>query len=112
MVERGLRDHGRPGLPPVVFGDVVDRLRAEVPGPTRIRCPRCAWQPAPADWWYCATQAAPEHHRGCGTSWNTFATRGRCPGCDHQWRWTACLVCQGWSKHDDWYVLDDDPPAG
>ena len=40
---------------------------------------------------------------GCGTSWNTFLTRGRCPGCRHQWQWTSCLRCHGWSLHEDWY---------
>ena len=39
----------------------------------------------------------------CGTAWNTFATRGRCPGCAHQWRWTSCLRCDQWSPHGDWY---------
>jgi hypothetical protein len=27
-----------------------------------------------------------------------------CPGCAHQWRYTACLRCEGWSLHEDWYV--------
>ena len=43
---------------------------------------------------------------GCNMSWNTFDTKGRCPGCSHQWRHTSCLKCQAWSPHDDWYVKD------
>jgi hypothetical protein len=46
--------------------------------------------------------------KGCGTVWNTFLTKGRCPGCSHQWRWTSCLQCQQWSLHDDWYEKPDD----
>jgi hypothetical protein len=40
---------------------------------------------------------------GCGARWNTFTTRGKCPGCRHQWQWTSCLRCLGWSLHEDWY---------
>jgi hypothetical protein len=43
---------------------------------------------------------------GCGECWNTFNTRGRCPGCGHQWRWTACLNCSGWSLHEHWYEIE------
>jgi len=71
---------------------------------SRIRCPLCNWQPNPAHRWFCAPCDYPEFYAaGCGASWNTFSTRGRCPGCDHQWRWTACLNCAGWSRHEEWY---------
>ena len=51
----------------------------------------------------CNASDTPEpFFEGCGTTWNTFSTRGRCPGCAHQWRWTSCLRCEGWSLHDDW----------
>lgn len=71
---------------------------------SRIRCPVCKWQPKPAHRWFCASCSYPEYFdAGCGTCWNTFITRGRCPGCHHQWRWTACLNCAGWSLHADWY---------
>jgi hypothetical protein len=63
----------------------------------RIRCPLCKWVPRKHDRWSCA----------CGHVWNTFDTRGVCPGCSHAWRDTQCLGCHRWSKHDDWYV--DDP---
>jgi hypothetical protein len=76
---------------------------------SRIRCPLCKWQPKPSHRWFCAPCDYPEFYRdGCGESWNTFSTRGRCPGCSHQWRWTACLNCAGWSLHEDWYENKSD----
>jgi hypothetical protein len=70
----------------------------------RIRCPLCAWQPTPASLWFCIGIGTPEpSFRGCGALWNTFRTRGRCPRCEHQWQWTSCLQCAGWSLHEDWY---------
>ena len=77
---------------------------------SRIRCPLCAWRPSPNDRWSCVwTEGSPEpRFPSCGAIWNTFETSGRCPGCLHQWRWTSCLRCAGWSPHDDWY---EDAPA-
>ena len=73
-----------------------------------IRCPLCAWQPIASSRWCCDPRLSPEpSFEGCLTEWNTFTTRGRCPGCNHQWRWTSCLRCAGWSLHDDWYVKQD-----
>jgi hypothetical protein len=70
----------------------------------RIRCPLCKWQPNARSRWYCVSCDYPEYfYDGCGATWNTFTTRGRCPGCGHQWRWTSCLVCAGWSRHENWY---------
>lgn len=70
----------------------------------RIRCPLCRWQPGAASRWFCADCDAPEFfYNGCGASWNTFETGGRCPGCRHRWRWTSCLKCGGWARHEDWY---------
>jgi hypothetical protein len=91
-----------------------DKSPVETPGSdvidapsSRIRCPLCLWQPAPSSRWYCTDCAHPEYfHGGCGMAWNTFDTRGRCPGCDHRWRWTACLSCAEWSLHEDWYVKE------
>jgi hypothetical protein len=83
-----------------------DDSRSEEADPFgHIRCPLCRWRPAPVDKWCCDSSGpSPElFFGGCGTVWNTFATRGRCPGCDHQWRWTVCLRCHGWSLHDEWY---------
>ena len=72
---------------------------------SRIRCPLCEWEPKPSSRWTCWDCAYPEYYfNGCGTSWNTFNTRGKCPGCGHQWEYTACLRCNGWSLHQDWYV--------
>jgi len=72
---------------------------------SRIRCPLCRWRPKPSHRWFCAPCDFPEFFQhGCGAYWNTFTTRGRCPDCGHQWRWTACLSCAGWSLHEHWYV--------
>jgi hypothetical protein len=69
-----------------------------------IRCPLCRWSPLPSSRWSCVWTDTPEpFFQACGTTWNTFATRGRCPGCRHQWQWTLCLECQQWSLHEDWY---------
>lgn len=65
-----------------------------------IYCPQCAWRPRPEDRWTCTAQ--------CGTVWNTFWTRGLCPGCAHQWRITQCLACHAHSPHRDWYHLPPD----
>ena len=60
----------------------------------KIRCPVCGWEPHKRDLWSCL----------CGHSWNTFDTRGVCPGCDAKWRETACHKCHQWSDHEAWYV--------
>ena len=70
----------------------------------RIRCPHCKWHPTASSRWCCYSHGTPEpFFNACGTVWNTFSTRGRCPGCNHQWQWTSCLRCQEWSRHEDWY---------
>ena len=77
-----------------------------------IRCPLCHWQPRPSSRWCCADCDAPEFFfSGCGMVWNTFETRGICPGCQHQWQWTTCLACWGWSLHEDWYVDQENSQA-
>jgi hypothetical protein len=82
---------------PVTAADEADSFAG-------IRCPLCAWRPDAASRWCCDPGNSPEAlFHGCLTVWNTFSTRGRCPGCLHQWRWTSCLRCSGWSLHDDWY---------
>jgi hypothetical protein len=74
-----------------------------------IRCPECKWKPNATSLWYCGDCVYPEgFFDGCGMEWNTFDTGGKCPGCGHQWRWTSCLSCFVWSRHDDWYA---DEPA-
>jgi len=92
-------------------GDVADILRKlapEIPRRTKIRCPKCQWQPEASSRWMCSGAGPPENFpAGCGTAWNSFETRGICPGCDHRWEWTACLACGAWSRHDDWYVEED-----
>lgn len=58
-----------------------------------IYCPVCIWHPTGEDLWEC----------DCGTVWNTFWTRGTCPGCGHQWEVTQCLECRRFSPHENWY---------
>jgi hypothetical protein len=75
---------------------------------SRVRCPLCKWRPKSSSRWYCGDCEYPEYFfEGCGTAWNTFTTRGLCPGCGHQWRWTICLSCQRWSPHEEWYEDQD-----
>ena len=70
----------------------------------RIRCPLCHWRPDSSSSWCCVVENTPEPpFNWCGTSFHTFRTRGRCPGCQHQWQWTSCLSCHEWSLHEDWY---------
>ena len=93
---------------PIDIAVIMQKLR-DGTQKRRIRCPRCGWQPDRSSQWCCADTGAPEHFApGCGTSWNTFDTRGLCPGCDHQWRWTLCLSCHGWGRHEDWYADEED----
>jgi hypothetical protein len=69
-----------------------------------IRCPLCRWRPDASSRWSCIAHGTPEpYFDACGTTWNTFTTRGRCPGCAHQWQWTSCHRCVEWSPHQDWY---------
>ena len=75
---------------------------------SRIRCPRCEWQPQPSSLWSCVDNPYPEaFFGGCGRAWNTFETFGLCPGCTYQWSWTACLSCGQWSPHEEWYEEED-----
>ena len=75
---------------------------------SRIRCPLCRWQPDSSSRWVCGGSGPPEYFKGCGTSWNTFDTHGQCPGCRHQWHWTACLWCGNYSLHEAWYTNEND----
>lgn len=73
-----------------------------------VRCPLCQWRPTAASEWLCDPSGTPEPpFQACGTVWNTFATRGRCPGCGHQWWWTTCHRCGVCSPHDEWYDVTD-----
>jgi hypothetical protein len=78
-------------------------------GKARIRCPSCKWQPERVSRWYCGPMGPPENFKGgCGHAWNTFDTRGLCPGCSYQWRFTSCLHCEKTAPHDDWYETKTD----
>ena len=60
-----------------------------------IYCPGCKYRPHHEDRWACTPT--------CGTSWNTFWTRGVCPGCGHKWQVTECPACKANSPHEAWY---------
>jgi hypothetical protein len=77
----------------IAFGAPRSPYRAEA----LIRCPLCAAVPTPDQRWGC---------QFCACSWNTFATRGRCPGCNFRYRATMCLACERMSHHDDWYARE------
>jgi hypothetical protein len=78
---------------------VFERERKEGKGKrgSRIRCPRCAWEPERDSTWMCS----------CLHLWNTFDTGGTCPRCGRQWLETQCLRCHQWSPHRDWYADDE-----
>jgi hypothetical protein len=98
-----LLKEGRPSVPITVHVPGLDDEDAF----SAIRCPRCRWRPSDSSLWCCDAHGTPEpFFEGCGTSWNTFATGGCCPGCRHQWQWTSCLQCHEWSRHEDWYGED------
>lgn len=59
-----------------------------------IACPHCGQSPTEGEEWDCAN---------CGYSWNTFNTRGMCPGCGRQWLETQCHSCGRWAAHHEWY---------
>jgi rubrerythrin len=89
---------------PGKFIDESEKLKDDSTDFSRIRCPVCRWQPNASSRWYCADAGYPHYFfNGCGTVWNTFDTRGRCPGCGHQWKWTDCLRCGNCSPHEAWY---------
>lgn len=95
------------GVIPEKMTEKDPRLDNEEQDFSRIRCPLCKWQPDKSSRWMCDDCGHPEYFfNGCGTLWNTFDTRGLCPGCAHQWRWTSCLRCYGWSLHEDWYTKE------
>lgn len=61
-----------------------------------IFCPVCAWRPPNDAVWVCS-------RNDCETVWNTFWTRGVCPGCAYQWKNTQCHSCEEFSPHESWY---------
>jgi hypothetical protein len=96
-------------LTPEDAAEVVEESGDETPESGRVRCPLCGWRPPASSLWVCDDCGHPEYfYGGCGCVWNTFDTRGLCPGCGHRWRWTSCLSCGGWSLHEDWYTTDSD----
>jgi len=91
------------------FDEILNQLGLDDAGNKyqRIRCPACKWRPQASSRWTCFDAYGTEHpNGGCWTEWNTFDTRGKCPGCSHQWIRTTCLRCQVHSLHEDWYEKD------
>ncbi|MBC7795609.1 MAG: hypothetical protein H7Z37_01905 [Pyrinomonadaceae bacterium] len=89
--------------------DKIELLDDDKTDFSRIRCPHCKWQPKSFSRWMCASGGFPEFYfEACGTSWNTFETRGICPTCNHKWRYTSCLRCDKFSLHEDWYEIRDE----
>ena len=116
-----LSPHEHLARPSALFKDMVIAFEADgyVPerhfdflmGGGRIRCPACQWQPPRRSRWNCVSMGPPENFSaGCGHSWDTFDTRGNCPGCSYQWQHTTCLSCHATSPHDDWYDKGNAPP--
>lgn len=60
---------------------------------TRIRCPKCDWEPDGQPYWQCH----------CGCVWDTFQTQARCPSCNFRHEKTQCISCDELSLHIDWY---------
>jgi NMD protein affecting ribosome stability and mRNA decay len=63
----------------------------------RVSCPKCGWAPDGGIYWMCSD---------CKTKWNTFDTRGRCPGCGRSYQVTSCpkkIGCGQISPHEEWY---------
>jgi hypothetical protein len=71
------------------------RPRIEVQAEPEIFCPACGYRPGHEDRWNCVPS--------CGTVWNTFWTRGVCPGCSVKWPKTQCPSCAEYSLHEAWY---------
>ena len=90
---------------PTVDLDTITKEKTTDGDYSGIRCPHCKWQPTRHSHWMCNNCKAPEFFsNGCGTTWNTFDTQGKCPGCNYRWKYTICLSCHSWSKHEAWYV--------
>ena len=70
-------------------------LRLErLPRHEHCACPGCGEAPPRGAYWQC------EH---CVTRFDTFETRGRCPGCGAWYLETACPHCHASNHVDAWY---------
>ena len=72
-------------------------------GAQTIRCPGCNATPGQSARWTCDA---------CSKSWNTFATRARCPRCGKQYLDTQCPSCSRRFDHEDWYVNPEPAAPG
>ena len=64
---------------------------------SNVACPGCGFVPVVGQQWICAPD-------GCGGSFDTFDTKGKCPYCEAQFAWTECPVCTRASAHRAWYA--------
>jgi Zn-dependent protease len=70
-------------------------LRLErLPRHGHCACPNCGESAPAGEFWQCGH---------CGTKFDTFVTRGRCPGCGAWYLETACPHCQASNHVDGWY---------
>lgn len=61
-----------------------------------LACPGCGAAPRVGQRWVCDPD-------GCGSTFDTFATRGACPACGARFPWTECLACGARFSHAAWY---------
>lgn len=58
-----------------------------------LRCPSCNWVPFGLEAWKC---------KECGFVWDTFATEGVCPRCEHEHAEAACVRCRQTAPFRRW----------
>jgi predicted amidophosphoribosyltransferase len=61
-------------------------------------CPQCGWRAPHQAYWACDE---------CRTPFDTFEHQGVCPSCHHEHEVTLCPRCRVWSRHEDWYRVDE-----
>jgi Zn-dependent protease len=68
-----------------------------LPRHREVNCPRCSSHPPKGPFWVC------DH---CQTRFDTFQSRGVCPGCGAWFHETACPDCRRTSHIEDWLGSD------
>ncbi len=68
---------------------------AAAPRHAEAACPACKAHPLDGNFWQC------EH---CGTRFDTFASRGVCPGCGAEFPQTRCFDCLHASPMAQWFA--------
>ena len=70
---------------------------AKLPRRQGFACPSCRTAPPLGPFWKCGA---------CGQSFDTFETRGVCPGCAHEYPVTMCLDCSEQRPMTEWAAAD------